>query len=125
MKLRSDSLVSLSVPILRDLRVFLHALVVLSDLIIGDTLEMLNNEIIQKLKIFLRPYLVSSPPIRQALIYVESVCSMALLSILLGDLPHQCGVCLSVHIRAEACTSGSQSAGTGSLKGEGRDRSRG
>ena len=104
---------------------FLHTLVVLSDLIIGDTLQMLNNEIIQKLKIFLRPYLVSSPPIRQALIYVESVCSMALLSILLGDLPHQSGICLSVHIRAEACTGGGQAAGTGGLEGEGRNHSRG
>ncbi len=70
MKLGSDCLISLGIPILRDLRVRFHALVILSDLVVSSTLEMFHDEIIQELEVLLRPDLVSSPFVSEAFIDV-------------------------------------------------------
>jgi hypothetical protein len=70
MKLGSDCLICLGIPVLRDLRVSFHALVILPDLVVSSSLEMLHNEIVQELEVLLRPDLVSSAFISEALIDV-------------------------------------------------------
>ena len=70
MKLGSDRLICLGIPVLRDLRVRFHALVVLSDLVVGSALEMLHDEIVQELQVLLRPDLVSSPFVGETFVNV-------------------------------------------------------
>ena len=118
MKLGSDRLICLGIPVLRDLRVSFHALVILPDLVVSSTLEMFHDEIVQELQVLLRPDLVSSAFVSQAFIDVESIGSMAFLAKLFGYSPHQGCVGLCVNIRAETCASGCQAAGTGGLKSE-------
>jgi hypothetical protein len=117
-KLGPDRLICLGIPVLRDLRVRFHALVVLSDLVVGSAFEMFNDEIVQELQVLLRPDLVSSPFVGETFVNVESIGSMAFLSKLLGYSPHQGCVGLCVNSRAETSASRGQAAGTGGLKSE-------
>ena len=122
MKLGSDRLICLGIPVLRDLRVSFHALVILPDLVVSSTLEMLHDEIVQELQVLLGPDLVSSAFVSEAFIDVEPIGSVALLSKLFGYSPHQGCVGLSINIWTETCASGCQAAGTGGLKSERRYR---
>ena len=118
MKLRSDRLICLGIPVLRDLRVRFHALVIFSDLVACSTLEMFYDEIVQELEVVLGPDLVSSSFVSEAFIDVEPVGSVAFFSKLFSYSPQQGCVGLCINIRAETCASRCQAAGTGGLKSE-------
>ena len=99
-----------------------HALVILSDLVVGSAFKMFNDEIVQELQVLLRPDLVSSPFVSEAFIDVEPIGSVAFLPKLFGYSPHQGCVGLCVNSRAETCASRGKAAGTGGLKSERRYR---
>lgn len=113
MELCPQGTVCFSVPVLRDLRVLHHALVVISDLVVGDSLEVLDDEFIKGLNLSHALGLWE-----QTLVDVGAVTCVAFSAKLLCDLPQEGGVGRSVDVRAETGASWVESTGALSLESD-------
>lgn len=109
-------------PVQADLRVALHALVVLPHLVVSHPLVVRDDKLIQQLQrvVSLVPAATSSDPLqsprREALVDVGSVLGVAAASESLGHLPQQGGVGPRVNVGAETRPGRGQPAGARRLE---------